>query len=299
MQDSNIFTFGANINFPISARQNFSLVPMYSQYYYETQLTDNRQYALSANWNYQMFRLTNAGLNLSSRKIDYFEKDITDTTFTNISIIFSGQGIRSNYSLNLGSTNVKRGDNEGSSGFTGNFNWLTNISSRSKFTTLLSSELTDTSSVAASLVENPTGGDANDIQISTDVVRNSVANVAYLREDDLLSSRIWLEYRKLKYSDSPLDRVVKTLGLQFNYPVTQLLSTGINASYNHTKQLDTNRIDEQYSIGGTIRYRFSRKLHSTFDIRYRTKDSTNSAQDYDESSMFVSLVYGYGNVYRP
>ena len=43
IQDSNVFTFGANIDYPFSARQSFSLVPMFTQYYYEVQSTDNKQ----------------------------------------------------------------------------------------------------------------------------------------------------------------------------------------------------------------------------------------------------------------
>lgn len=299
LQDSNTFTFGANIKLPVSQRNSFKLVPLYSKYYYETQTTDNEQYAVTANWNYQMFRLTNVGFSLSTREINYSEKNLTDTTFNNISIIINGQGIRSNYSLNLGSTNVKRGDDEGSSGFAGGLNWLSKITSHSKYKINLSTELTDTSSAASYLVENPDDGNANEIQISTDVLRNSVANISYLREDDLLRSRIWLAYRKLTYSDSPQDRIVKTFGLNFNYPVTRLLSTGIYASYNQTDQLDTNRIDEQYVIGGTMKYRFSRKLHSLFEVKYRTKDSTNASQNHEESSVFLSLVYGFGDLKKP
>ena len=87
LQNTNIFTFGVNLNQPVSARQNFSLVPMFTQYYYETLITDNKQLSLAATWNYQMFRLTNVGLNLSTRNVDYTEQAIEDTRFTNVGII--------------------------------------------------------------------------------------------------------------------------------------------------------------------------------------------------------------------
>jgi len=93
-QDSNVFTFGADTLIRISARQNLSFTPMYSQYYYEVLTTDNNQYSLAVNWNYQMFRLTNVGLNLSARKIDYTEKNIfgqsiSATTFTVLGFAFN------------------------------------------------------------------------------------------------------------------------------------------------------------------------------------------------------------------
>jgi hypothetical protein len=298
IEDSNVFTFGANIRVPISARQNFSLVPKFSQYYYEVLTTDNKQYSLAANWNYQMFRLTNVGLNLSSRKINYTETDvfgnsIKDTTFTNLAIVLGGQRPRSTYSINLGATNVKRDGGEGSTGFSGYLNWLSDLSSRSEFKTLLSTELTDTSSISTS------GTNINDVQVTTDVVRNSVFNLSYLREDSSIKSSLWGEYRKLTYSDSPLDRIVRSFGINMNYPVTRLLTSGAYATYNRTEQLDTDRLDEYYTVGGNLNYRFSRKLRGLFDLKYRTKESTAPSQNYNEFSVFASLVYGFGNVQRP
>ena len=297
LQDTNVFTFGANVRFPVSARQSFSLVPMFQQFYYERQLTNNKQYSLAANWNYQMFRLTNVGLSFSTRNIDYFEQSIEDTRFTNLGIVLSGSRKRSTYVINLGSTNVKRDTGEETAGFSGYLNWFSDISSRSKFTTNFSTGLTDTSSASAASAGNPGNGD--DIQITTDVIRNSVADLAYIREDATLNSRIWMRYNKITYSDNPLDRVIRAFGLQFSHPVTQLLSSGAYVNYNRTKQLDTNRLDNRFTVGGDLRYNFSRKLHGLFDLKYRTQESTVLSQNYDEYSAFVSLVYGFGNIMRP
>jgi len=297
LQDSNIFTFGANIRFPISARQSFSLVPMFSQYYYEVQLTDNKQYSLAANWNYQMFRTSNVGLSFSTRNIDYFEQDIADTRFTNLGIVLSGIQKRSSYAINLGSTNVRRDTGEETTGFSGYLNWFADLSSRSKFTTNFSTDLTDTSSAGVVSADIPGNGD--DVQITTDVIRNSVAGLAYSREDGRLSSQISMRYSKITYSDNPLDRVIRVFGLNLNRPITGLLSGGAYVNYNRTKQIDTNQLDKRFTVGGNLRYNFSRKIHGLFDLKYRKKESTLASEDYDEYSAFVSLVYGFGGVQRP
>ena len=304
LQDTNAFNFGANIRFPISARQSFSLSPSFSQYYYEVQATDNKQYLLAANWNYLMSRVNNVGLNLSARKVNYTETDIfgntiTDTIFTNLAFIFSGQRLRSNYSINLGATNVKRDSGEDGTGFAGAINWSVNVSSRSTFETLVSTDLTDSSRVSQSLTEDPANGNPTDVQITTDVIRNGVFNLAYLRNDASLHSRIWGEFRKLAYSNSPSDRVIRTYGISLDYPFTQLLSSGAYISYNRTKQLDTDRLDQYHIVGGNLKYNFARNLYSSFDIKYRTKDSTFASAIYDEFSVFASLVYGFGDVQRP
>ena len=304
LQDTNAFIFAANISLPISPRQRFSLTPSFSQYYYEVQVTDNKQYALAANWNYQMSRLTNVGLDLSTRKVNYTENDIfgnaiTNNLFTNLSFIINGQRLRSEYSINLGATNVKRDSGENTTGFTGFIDWSVDVSSRSTFETHLSTNLTDTSRVSQSLIENPANGNPADVQIATDVVRDSVVNLAYLREDASLHSRIWGEFRELTYSDSPSDRVIRTYGISVDYPFTQLLSSGAYINYNRTKRLDIDRLDQYFIVGGNLKYNFSRNLHSSFDIKYRTKESTSAPDNYDEVSVFVSLVYGFGDVFRP
>lgn len=304
LQDTNVFNFGANIRFPITARQSFSLIPSFSQFYYEVQVTDNKQYVLAANWNYLMSRLNNVGLNLSARKVDYTETDIfgntiTDNIFTNLAFIFSGQRLRSVYAINLGATNVKRDSGEEATGFAGSIDWSGTISSRSTFSTLVATDLTDSSRVSQSLTENPANGNPADVQITTDVIRNSIFNLAYLRDDASLHSRIWGEFRKLTYSDTPADRVIRTYGINVSYPMTQLLASGAYINYNRTRQLDTNRLDQYYIAGGNLKYNFARNLYSSFDIKYRFKQSTQPLAIYNEFSVFASLVYGFGDVQRP
>jgi len=304
LQDTNAFTLGANIRFPLSARQNFSLNPFFSQYYYEAQAADNKQYSLSANWDYQMSRLTNVGLNLSAREIEYTESDdsgnaITDTTFINLAIIFNGRRLHSDFAINLGATDVKREGSKGDTGFTGSINLLTDLSSRSKFSTIVSSEISDTSSESQSATGDLVNVDSDDVQISSDVIRNSVFSLAYLREGASLHSRIWAEYRKLNYNEALLDREINAFGVELNYPVTQLLSSGIYVNHDRMKELDINRTDKNYTVGGNLKYSFTRKWHSLFDIKYRKQESSIEPQNYDEFSVFASLVYGFGNVQRP
>jgi len=250
LQDSNVFSLGANILFPVSARQNFSLTPVFSQYYFEVLSTDNKQYSLAANWNYQMFRLTNIGLNLSTRNINYTEENalgrsIEDTIFTTMGFTFDSKWQRSGFSGNLGATKVEREKGDSTTGFSGFLNWFIDVSSKSKFETYASTNLTDTSSLAL-----PSGGGAgNDVQVATDVIRNGVFSLSYSREDGLLRTRVLARYRKVTYSDSPLDRIVHFFGVDLNNPVTQLLSSGVYANYYRTDQLDTKRLDDNYIVG--------------------------------------------------
>jgi len=333
LQDTNAFKLSADIKPRILARHDLSIVPSFAQYYYEELNTDNKQYSLAANWQYQATRLTDLGLSLSARKIDYTEADpdsgrsIEDVRFLNASIAFNGQRIRSNFDAKLGITDVKRDNGLKTSGFVGHLNWLANLSTRSQFLALISTDLTDTSTAgvrattdsgttgaagesaaADSGTTSTAGGSAaldsetrsgDDVQITTDVIRNSIIDLAYLRKDASLGTRISVRYHKVAYSDNPLDRIIRDFGLQFSYPVTQLLTSSAYINHNRSKQLDSGRLDKTFTVGGNLKYSFSRKIHGVFDLKYRKKDSTVAEQNYNEFSVYVSLVYGFGDVVRP
>ena len=156
-------------------------------------------------------------------------------------------------------------------------------------------EITDTSSVSQSI----SPGNPNDVQLSTDVLRNTMARLTYSRDDAALSSEFWAEYRKLKYSDNVvLNRLVHTLGAQLGFPVTQLVSSGVFVNFSNSNQEEISREDKRFNVGANVNVAFTPKLRSVFDIQYRTRESTNSLENYDEFSIFASLNYGFGGVKR-
>jgi len=308
LQDSNIFTFGANLNWPISSVQNFTLTPQFSQHYFEEQSTDNEQLSLAASWNYQAFRLTSMGLNLGIRNVDYTEKDSSGqsragTDFLNASILFNTQFRRSNFIVDIGTTTVKRGDGSGGtgfsgSGFTGSAAWIGDLTKTSTLKTSFSTELTDASSVAFS-ADSPENSSVDNLEVTADVVRNSLFHLTYIRDDASLNSRYWIESRKVRYSGTLLTRETQAVGLMFSRPITRLLSSSAYLKFNRTKQLETLRKDKRYTAGVSLKYRMSRKMNVLFDVKFRKKNSNSVSDNYDESSVFVRLVYGFGDVRRP
>ena len=299
IQDSNSFTFGADIAVPLSARQMFTLRPEYLNFYYEIQTTDNQQYSLSASWNYQLNALTSVGLNGSVRTIDYDEPLVDDVSFSSVFFAISTVRARSDFSTNLGSTRVDRDNGQNTDEFAGNLDWLLELTQRSRFRAFISTDLTDSSSGALNATVDPGTGDPNDIQIGTDVIRSKVLTLEYAREDGTLKSSLTGQLRELDYSESPDDRRIRSLNAVFNYPMTGLLTSGFYARYRHTEYIDLVRTDNDYTVGGNLKYRMSRKLTSSFDVKYRNRDSTLEMQSYDEWSAYISLVYGFGQPLRP
>ena len=298
-QDSNAFILGANIKLPVNASQAFSLTPEYSQYYYENANTNNKQYSLVARYDYKIYRHTNVGLNLGTRKIEYFDRAIADTMFTNFGFIITGQRAHSNYFINLGATNVKKEttedaggskDSSEGAGFSGSVKWQLDLSSRSAIDALVLTELTDTSRVTT--IASP--GNPNDVQLATDVIRNSVVGLTYTREDEQLHTSIWAEYRKLKYRQSTdFNSLIQAVGVVIDFPVTQLVSSGIFVSFDDTNREEIFRVDKRFNVGVKINVIYTNNLNGSFNVNYRTKESTDSLANYDEFGVSASLDYNF------
>lgn len=301
IQDTNAFNLSGDLLFKATPRNTFTVTPSFSQYYFEIQRTNNKQYSLAGNWSYSMNRLSNLGLSLSTRRVGYTEtalsgQAIEDTRFSTLSFQFSRQTTRSSFSTSLGSTSVKREAGAETKGFIGNISWRKDVSSRSSISAGASTGLTDTSSISS----GAGGGLPDDnVQVTTDVIRNSVFNAAYSREDATVRTSVSFVYRKVKYSESPLDQVNKTLRVTVDYPISQRLTGGVYAIYDSSERLITEREDEVSTLGGNLSYNFSAKLYGTFDLTYRNKESTFDTENYDEYSVYLSVVYGFGQVYRP
>ena len=132
-QDTNVFTFGPAIRWPLSRRQTLTFNPSYRNFYYEEQDTDNQQLSLTASWFYQMYRLTGVGLDGGVTRFDYDdEQRKPDYTTSNIHLVVAGRRARSEFDINLGATNIGRDEFESQNGFSGNLTWLLTLTGHSR-----------------------------------------------------------------------------------------------------------------------------------------------------------------------
>jgi len=299
VQDTNVFTFRPNATFPISARNSLLISPSYSNYYYEESDADNQQYGLNASWLYSMYSNLNVSLNGGVRQIKYDDEDSNpDYIIRDIHLGLAGQRARSTYSVNVGATHIDRDRFENQNGFTGNINWLLELTGRSSIRAYVATELRDAGSGLLNSEIDPGTGDFSNEQISSDVVQNDIIRVGYNRKGSTLDARLWGELRDADYKETPDDREVKEVGADLTYHLSALTTAGAYGSYNNSKETDAGRRDKTYDIGADIGYRLSRNLRTVFDLRYRDRSSNLDSQEYSELSAFASLVYGYGDVSR-
>jgi hypothetical protein len=231
--------------------------------------------------------------------VEYDESTINDVTFSTIFFTLANQRRNSDFKTDLGFTDVDRENGQTTEEFAGNLDWELKFSELSKLRTYMSTDLTDTSNGVLRGVEDPGTGDPNDIQISTDVIRNKVVALGFTRTDRTLETSLTGHIRDLNYSESPNDRRIVSLRAAFDYLVSETLTSGFYARYSNSDFTDIVRTDDNITVGANASYKLTRKLNGTFDLKYRNRDSTRATEDFDEWSAFASLVYGFGQPLRP
>lgn len=299
IQGSNSFIFGADITLPVTGRQTITLLPEFRDFYYEFQSTDNQQLSLTASWDYGLSTLTSVGVKGFGRAVEYDQPTGSDVTFFSLFFTFASERVNSDFSADLGSTRVERENGQATEEITGKLDWVFSLSERSSLRTFMATDLTDTSSGALRGIADPGTGDPNDIQITTDVIRNKLVSVGFTRTYRSLESSLTGQIRDLNYSESPNDRRIWALRGEFNFPVAAALTGGIYAVFNNTEFIDVVRTDDNTAVGAGATYMLTRKLSTNFDLKYRKRDSTLETQDFDEWSAYVSLAYGFGQPVQP
>jgi len=293
LQNTNVFSFGPNINFPISGRQSISVSPVFRDFYYENSDTDNQQYGVNAGWYYQMYPTLNVGLNGSVTEVRYDNDNVnSDFTRTSYQGVLSGNRPRSVYTLRLGVTNIDRDNFDDQNGASGSLDWLFTVSGRSSLRAFLSSDLNDTSSAYYSSQIDPDTGDYANVQTSGDVLRNNTARVTYTRDGTVVMTRVWTEFRDLNYDVAPDDRRVMVVGTSLDRRISPMTTAGVYGRYNRTKKTDITRTDKTYVAGGIMGFNLSRKLSANIDLQYQKKTSTQAVDEYSEYSVFAGITYG-------
>lgn len=298
-QDTNIFSFGPNLTVPLTGRQTMAFSPAYRRFYYEDTNTDNDEYSLTANWDYQLKPSIQIGLlgNVAKTEFDDQQRN-PDLVSSSLQAVLNGTRASSQYQLAAGVDYVQRDNVDDQDGFRGSLDWMRNLTGISDIRLFLATRLTDASNDAFDANNNQNRGNLNNVQVNGDVFRDDIIRTQYSRNGSTLQSQLWVELRQLDYKESPNDREIIEVGLDLKRPVSPRVRAGVYGLYNRTEETDIDRTDDQYVAGGDLTFQMSAKLRALVNLQYQTKDSDNPLDEYDEFSGFIGLIYGFGNVSR-
>ena len=294
IRDTNVLTFGPLFNYQITGRQRLSLKPEYREFRYDAQDIDNKQGALDISWNYQPAERANIGFRGELNKIEYENYALINNTFRSIYLTLYKASAVYNISIDAGATRVDREGMSSVHGTSGSIKWLYNITGDTFFRIYAASNLTDTNNSLLNSSINPDDGNFSNEQASSDYMRKRNFTLVYQTTNSGLVSKFWAEIRNQDYGVVPLDQNVDEIGAEFNYPIADLITAGLNVRHAEVESLNFDRIDDQVRIGGNINYHFSRRLRGVLELKKYENDSSLDTADFTEKSIFISLVYGYG-----
>jgi len=294
IRDTNVLTFGPLFNYQITGRQRLSLKPEYREYRYDAYDIDNKQGALDVSWNYQPAERANIGFRGELNKIEYENSALINNEFRSIYLTLSKASAVYNFSVDAGTTRVDREGMNSVYGASGNIKWLYNITSDTFFRIYVASNLTDTNNSLLNSSINPDDGNFSNEQASSDYMRKRNFTLVYQTMNSGLRSRFWAEIRRQDFGVALMDQNIDEFGVEFNYPIANLMTAGINMRHGEVESLNIDRMDDQSRVGGNINYHFSRRLRGVLEFKKYKNDSTIDTADFTEKTIFLSFVYGYG-----
>ncbi len=294
-EDINAFNIGASLTLRPAGRHTVVIVPSFKDFYYETSDDDNQQTGVEADWSYQLYPGVTVSLAGGFRDVNYDNDTLnSDYTSTAASVGATVLRARSEYKGSVGITSIDRDSGPGFDGVTGRLDALYKLTARSSVNAILLSELTDASDVYLSTSLDPNAGNFGNIQISNDVLRNSLLRVKYGRTGSTVDFSTWIEWRDLNYQTTPDDRKVQEYGARLGYKLSPRMTASVSGRYIHTDQTKLALTDKYYQAGGMLGYALSRRLNARAGVQFRNRDNTNPLDEYNEYSVFASLGYHLG-----
>ncbi len=291
IQNINGFLTGPSLLLALSPRQSLAMNANYSNIDLESTNASQQRYSASADWKYQLYTQVSVGLGAAVGKTSFdnnLAPDFTDTTYRAIMSITRG---RFSYDVNAGVTRINRDGLTNEKGFNGNISLDAKLTRTSTLSAYFASSLTDTGQNFLQSQQNPNTGNFQNLQASSDVLRNNIVRISYIRAGAALNGQLWAEYRKDDYKVVQEDREVKNIGIAVNQRISSLLTSQLRLEYLATELTDINRDDRIMSVNGELEYHLSPSLSTRFGLGYNRKNANNKLFDYDELTGLISLVY--------
>lgn len=293
-ENINAFNLAATLKLRPADRHMVSITPSVSDYYYDTSSSDNQQKGIGAGWSYQFRPTISVSLGGSYRDVSYDEDTQNDHTNTSVSVAAAVTRVRSEYRASIGKTKVNGNAGNDTDGLNANLDVMYRLSNRSTMNARVSTDITDTSAIYLGSSVDPNTGNFGNIQISNDVLRNSVFRVSYDRPGTTVNFSGWFELRDLDYKITNNDRRLQEYGARLGYQLTPRMSASVGGSYIWTRLENPVQTDKYYNLDGNMGYVLSRKLTARAGVRYQSRDSADPLQGFDEYSISAGLGYRLG-----
>jgi len=268
---------------------------------------DNRRFAGTAAWLYELSPRTTLSLNYQALDVKYEEPNLT-SDFTTQDAFFRTQyrPSRSQFTLDLGESRVDFVRREELRGTLARISWNREMTPESNIGASYSKQFlnTGTAVLEAQAMNAATG--AAPIPsgipvgaITADVYSSKGGIVYYNRRSTLLGLDFLAGKRQLDYATALLDSKETRGRAQFSYFVTPVTTASLYAEYIRTEYLDFVRRDTDRISGLRLDHRLTSTVNVAVQGSRIQRDSTDPTRGYVDNRVLLVLFYRTRSLVAP
>lgn len=310
----NVFTTGPDFSFRFSPVQSLAVSARARHVYTGSADVDSKNFSASVGWLYNASSVTTYSLNYQAADVQFDNSTLNnDYLRQDLFLRADYHPARSQYVLDLGSSNISRDRGEDLNGTLARLSWIRQLTTESTFGLSVNREFSDTGTdlLALSRIFTTPGSTVSTLStlarpstslstvLTSDVYTAKGVDIYYTRRGSQLGVDVRSDYRKYDFETLALDREETSGNLAIDLFYSAATTARIYTDYTKTEYTSFMRKDTERQTGIRIGYRLTRTIGMGLEALRKDVNSTGPALNYVDNRAILSIVYSNAPLFTP
>jgi hypothetical protein len=304
-ENVNVFSTGPDFLLHFSPVQTLVLGARYGNFYTAHTNTDNNNSSGFARWQYQATSQMTYSLNYEVLDVKY-KDDVANNNFKQQNLYFRADSrpSRSEYILDLGTTQINQDRNSVVRQGSGKLSWVREINPETNMGASVGAGSSNTGNdvlAASTAAAGPTPSPAPIVQpsaVTSDVYRTKRADAFYMHHSSQFGTSLQVFGQDVNYQLTPDSNRQSGGNLLFSYYYSDTFTSTLFGGYSKTKYTTLIRRDIDRDAGLRFAYRVGRDILMTLEGRRTERASTDPNAPFTENRVLFTVLYSSGPVFR-
>ena len=307
----NVFSTGPDLLIRFSPVQTLALGARLGDVYTGRANEDSQRINGTAGWLYQASSFSTYSLNYQALRVKY-EDTLLNDDFTRNDMFARAQyrPSRSQYTIDLGKSDIRRDRGNDVEGTLARFIWDRQLTSESRFGISASREFSDTGTdllAASQVLDAPTTTteqSAQSIASTSDILTSDVylakrGEIFYDRRSSLVRLHLVANHRNLDFETTLQDRKEDYALVEFDYFYSGSTTASLFSEYTKTDYSSFVRQDTDRNSGVRLSFRLTRTISLGVEGRRIERASTDPTLEFVDNRVLISVLYSSGKLFTP
>lgn len=304
-ENVNVVSTGPDFLLHLSPDQTLALGARYGNFYTSSTNTDNNNASGYTRWLYQSTPRTTYSLNYEALDVNY-KDDVANIDYKQQNLYFKAdtRPSRSEYILDLGTSNISRDRHSGERDGMGRLSWVREINPETNMGASAEADSSNTGAdvlAASTTAAGPVPVPVPIVQpgaVTSDVYRTKRAQVFYTHHSSQFGTSLLVFDQNVDYQTLPDNNRQTGSNLLFSYYYSETFSTTLFGDYLKTKYTILVRRDIDRDAGLRFAYRVSRDILMTLEGRRTVRASTDPTSPFTDNRVLFTVLYSSGPVFQ-